>query len=376
MAIQFELVGAPARVGIASLVQRYGGAVSTALLDPTCTVFRAPDIDGAIGYRHAMGCAVVLGEPVCAERDKAQLAHAFREFCVARGWYTVYAAANERFAQWAVGQGYSAVGFGTELILDPRRDPAQGHAGRELRKKVLRAAREGLELEEYRPGAVWDVELERAMERVAAAWLAARRGPQIYVARVNLFGERSGRRWFYARTHGNVVGVLSAVWLQTRAGYLLEHHLVAPDAPIGTSEVLVTRALEAFRRDGCECATFGPAPAAELGHVWNLSPWSERLARAGFRAAGRLFHLDARTHYRRKFRPAREEQSFVLFAERRVGLRSIVGILRAFNVSLAAPRRELLGAEETSAAWKAASRGADTPAPQGAARPRELPHRA
>jgi lysylphosphatidylglycerol synthetase-like protein (DUF2156 family) len=333
MAIQLQLVQASSRAGLAALVRCHGGSVSTALLDPSCRVFSTPDVDGAVGYRHALGCAVALGEPVCAERDKPRLANAFREFCSVRGWYTVYAVANERFTRWAVEQGYAAVGFGEELILDPQRDPTRGHAGRELRKKVLKAKRAGIELDEYRPAVAWDAELERGMEQVAADWLRARRGPQVYVTPVDLFGERAGKRWFYARAGGRVVGVLSTVRLDARKGYLLDHHLAAPDAPAGTSEMLVVQALEAFRAEGCECATFGPAPAAELSEIWHLGSLSERLARAIFSTAGRMFHLDARSHYRRKFQPAREEPAYLLFAERRLGIRSAVGILRAFNVS-------------------------------------------
>ena len=54
-----------------------------------------------------------------------------------------------------------------------------------------------------------------------------------------------------------------------------------------------------------------------------------------FNAAGRVFHLDARSRYRRKFQVSRTDPSFLLFDPPRLGLRETVGISRAFNVSLA-----------------------------------------
>lgn len=319
---------------VATLVRRYGGPLSSGLLDPSCALFAAPGIEGAVGYRAAWGCAVAIGDPVCANADAGRLADAFRMHCRERGWHTAYAGAGRSFAELARSRGYALIEFGEELLLDPRRDPQAGPRGRELRKKVNHARRAGLCVVEYDRTMLRDPALEVAMENTARAWLAARQGPQIYLAHVSLFDAPEARRWFYALHEGRVVGVLCCLRLESRGGYLLEHILAAPDAPGGTSESLIVAALAAFGAENCAFATFGPAPAPQIGRIEGLGRRSERLARQVYAWSNRTFHLDARSRFRRKFQVSSEEPAFLLFDPPRVGVREVFGLMRAFNVSL------------------------------------------
>ncbi|HZF50834.1 MAG TPA: DUF2156 domain-containing protein [Polyangiaceae bacterium] len=318
------------------LIVEHGGPVSGALLDPACSIFRAPGLRGVIGYRKGLGCAVGLGDPVAPADQRAALGGAFRAWCRQNGMKTAYAAASEAFAREAEGMGYASLQVCEEQILDPRRDPTQGSKGREVRKKVMHAKRDGVVVEEHHPdfsaASYWR---EEAMLKVAADWLAARKGPQIFLAHIDLFDVREGRRWICARVGDQVVGVLSMLELRARGGYLLEHHLVSPEAPQGTSELLIVGALERLGAEGVQAVTFGPAPASGLGHVANLGAFSERAARKVFDACVKTFHFDARARYRQKFQLTRTAPSFVLLDPPRFGVLQAMGLLRAFNVSLA-----------------------------------------
>jgi lysylphosphatidylglycerol synthetase-like protein (DUF2156 family) len=177
--------------------------------------------------------------------------------------------------------------------------------------------------------------LERELDRVARSWLEGRRGPQVFLTGVRLFEAPDVTRFIHVREADRYVGVLTMVRLDQRDGYLLNHVLTTPDAPDGTSELLIAHALETLRVEGCRYATFGPAPDTELGKVMNLSPLSERVARKVFATCSQTFRLDARARYRRKFQIAREEPSYLVFDPPRIGPKQMAGILRAFNVSLA-----------------------------------------
>ena len=321
---------------IPRIVEQYGGPVSSALLDPSCHVFQMPGVDGAIGYRTVWGAAVAIGDPACAPEDYGRMADGFVEFGRQQGKHIVYAAAGKSFADVAIARNYAALEFGEELILDPTRDPTAGSAGRELRKKIYKATREGVEVVEYqRRAEAPDRALEEKLEQVAVSWLGARHGPQIYIARVELFGTGARQRWFYAHVGDKIVGVMSAVHLASRHGYLFDHLLCTPDAPAGITEILVVKALEKLKEEGAAMATFGPAPAKELGRVAGLGTFAESVARGVFNAAGRVFHLDSRTRYRKKFQVAQMDPSFVLFEGRSLHLLDLVGLFRAFNVSVA-----------------------------------------
>ena len=72
------------------LVRRYGGPLSHAALDPSRSIFRAPGIDGLIGFLVLKRCAVVFGDPVCAPEHKIALADAFATYCADHGWSILY----------------------------------------------------------------------------------------------------------------------------------------------------------------------------------------------------------------------------------------------------------------------------------------------
>jgi lysylphosphatidylglycerol synthetase-like protein (DUF2156 family) len=293
-------------------------------------------VEGIVGYRESWGCDVALGDPVCRVANLPKLAAEFREYCAAHGRDTVYAAGSAQLAAVECGWGAAAVEFGETLIHDPRLDPQAGSGGRELRKKVARAHRENVVVREYQPERVGrEPALECSLEDVAARWLRARFGLQIYVSRVHLFEPHvEGRRWFYAQVGSQVVGVLALLRMEARAGYLLEHLLAAPASPVGIAELLVTDCFATLGMEGCSFATFGPAPGAQLRAVRNLGRFNEAFARRVYSTAHRMFHLDRRTHFQQKFGVASVEPTYIVFDPPHVRISTLLGLSRAFNVSV------------------------------------------
>ncbi|HZO14832.1 MAG TPA: phosphatidylglycerol lysyltransferase domain-containing protein, partial [Polyangiaceae bacterium] len=262
-----------------------------------------------------------------------ELAEQFRMSRAERGLSVVFACASETLAARLVDREYASVEFGEELVFDPRRDPQAGRRGRELRKKVARAERSGVEVCEYLAG-VDTPRIEPAMEQVVRRWLAGRRGLQTYVAPLLLFAESRGRRWFYARHGREIVGVLSLVRLDAHHGWLMEHLLAVPEAPQGTTETLVARVFAALGTEDCAWCSFGPSTLPRLAHMHGLGRCSELMARAIFGLAGRLCDFRSHARYRQKFQPVSSQRRFLLFHPRRFGLRELSGLSRAFNFSL------------------------------------------
>jgi lysylphosphatidylglycerol synthetase-like protein (DUF2156 family) len=231
-------------------------------------------------------------------------------------------------------EGWASLEFGAELMLDPRQDPCRGRRSHELRKKLNRARRVGLVVEEYTRFPA-DPKREAQLDGLVAEWLRGRKGPQIFLAGVHLFDPPDGKRWFFATLGGRVVGLLSLMHLERRDGWLLDHLMALPDAPRGTTESLVAHALARLGEEGCAYATFGPAPRADLGAIDGLGAVSEKLARGAYATVARMFHLESRSRYRLKFGEATPVPSYVLLDPPHIGFRQVLAILRAFNVSLA-----------------------------------------
>lgn len=318
------------RAHLVACVRRWGGATSDAVLDPAIEYFHFPGINGFIGYRREFNCAVVFGDPVCADSEKLLLAEAFDLFARETGSRIVYVGASHSFAEKVMGRLCGAlIEFGEELIFDPSCDPRKrtGPNGSLVRRKVKRAVREGVSIDEYLEN---DLQLERAIEEIGAIWLSARRGFQIHISNVHLFDDRQGKRWFYAKQGEKIIGTISLNRLQAQEGWLINHLMVIPDAPNGTSELLLTSVLEILDREGCRYATVGMIAAKQLGRIEGLSPLSNRFARFAFAFARKIFDLGGLNTFWKKFHPD-TQPSLLLFSSRKVGIREMMGISRAMN---------------------------------------------
>src|SRR5262249_49548099 len=88
---------------VLDLFQRWGNSASLALLDnPACMVFSVSGIEGIIGFRVESKCAIVFGDPLCAEQDIPAFTQKFHNYCQKQNKNVVYITASERFMNWAL----------------------------------------------------------------------------------------------------------------------------------------------------------------------------------------------------------------------------------------------------------------------------------
>lgn len=321
----------PDKTFVLKCVRRWGGATSDAVLDPNSLIFNIPTIDGLIGYRMESHTAVVLGDPICATSDIPLLAHAFHRYCQEQHLHTIYIGASESFAQWAIKNICAAfIEFGEEIIFDPQFDPTKGPKGSLVRRKMRHAIQEGTTVKEYLSP---DKQLEEGLNQVKAAWLQARRGPQVYISHIKLFENRWGKRWFYAQQGDRLVGILILNRLEASQGWLLNHLMLTPDAPHGTPELLIITAIETLRKEGCTFLTCSFVPSQYLGKINGLSRHSEWIIRKVFQAATYLLGLNGRKKFWEKFQP-QSKSSYLLFSHSHIGLKDIFGLIHSLNVSL------------------------------------------
>lgn len=319
------------RIQLVDLVRRYGNETTDAVLDPACHYFAVPEIDGFLGYRLDGKQAVVYGDPICAPEDAHKLAVAFAAYCKEAGFKTIYAIASEQFAKLAVNSVVAAaITFGSCLWVNPQHNPMDntGRHGSLTRRKVKHALKEGTEVSEY-TGV--NPSLEESIEMVGTEWLKGRRGPQIHISNVHLFEDRQGKRWFYAHKEGKVVGVVQLNQLQQSQGWLLNHLMITPDCSNGTPELLVTRALQAVAKEGCEYVTFGTCPATRIDSIIGLNPVLASVARFSYQIARRVFHLDGFGEFWSKFEP-QATPVFLLFDRGSISFSGVKSLLRALNV--------------------------------------------
>ncbi len=200
---------APGLPRLVSLVRRFGGSVSHALVSPGVDVFSVDEIEGAIAYRHGFGCAVAIGNPSARASSRGRSPRGFVSSACDAAGTPCMSPRTVRLRSGLRDRGCATVEFGAELIMDPRVDPTAGAARSRLRGKVNRALHGGTTAMEYRRARARQPLLEREMGHVVEAWLGARQGPQVYLAPFRPFDASTSNV-------GSSRGVMIASWASCR----------------------------------------------------------------------------------------------------------------------------------------------------------------
>ena len=186
------------------------------------------------------------------------------------------------------------------------------------------------ELGEQPPQGLSHAAARAVLEAVLARHTARRRGLRLELPRTLGLPPRQVARWFYAQVEERVIGVLVALRLEGVAGYVITHLAVPAEAPVGTSELLVSEALSTLGREQWPAVTFGPAAHATLGAVHGLSPAQTARLRRRYAWLARRLGLQGQSLYYEKFATDRQA-SYVLTPQPRFGLRQAAALLLALH---------------------------------------------
>ena len=105
---------------ILNYLQRWGNPTSLALLNPLCKIFYKPELDGILGYRDSSHCAVVFGDPICAQEIMPALIRDFHQDCFEKNKKIIYASVSESYMRWAIDNVCElAIEIGKEVIINP-----------------------------------------------------------------------------------------------------------------------------------------------------------------------------------------------------------------------------------------------------------------
>lgn len=312
-------------------IHRWGCSASEAILDADCSIFRAPDINGFIGYHQTLGCAIVYGDPICAAEDTYRLAEAFHAYCREKNLNIIYMIASKSFAHWAIQHLCKVmIEVGEELIFDPKFDPTKGHSGYRIRNKLNHIEHLGLECHEYLSE---DASIEKAIQEVGQSWQSSRKGPQIYLGHLDFFKNRENRRWFYIKNKEKIVATALLSRLDASKGWLLKFLITTPRSPRGTSEALMMYIIKTLSQENCPFITLGMVPADHLGEVVGLNKFMTWFAGAFFKIAKWFFRLNRRKEYWLKFRPI-SQPAYILFSHHQVSVNEIRALMQALKIEI------------------------------------------
>ena len=298
------------------LQQKYGynehGLVSIA---PGASAWTMPEVDGAIVYGEYGRVWLAAGDPLAHPDDAKRLAKGFMTAASAARRIVCFVPVTERFAREAVSLGLSAVKIGAAPYFDLNQWHPRGNNGKKIRAGVNQATRAGVTVEMIRSP---NDQLRQETTDLSLRWLRRRRSatPFGWLLALDPFLQVELKRVFVARdSERRLVGLLAASPIPARNGWYLEDVLRQHDAPHGTSDLLVVKALELLRLEGAELATLGTAPLARDGADDISTHDHPVIERALVTASKRLtpfYNFPGIRRFKAKFAPTSWESEYAL----------------------------------------------------------------
>jgi hypothetical protein len=157
--------------------------------------------------------------------------------------------------------------------------------------------------------------IDSEIDEIAREWLATRKCPPMgFLLRSRPFAKRDRKRTFIASYDGRVVAAMTCSPAPARNMLYVEEQLRRPDAPYGTTELLVEEARMAAKADGLALLSLGTSPMQGA----QSQPYGDfravkLLVRALFSRANVFYNFASLNHYKKKFAPTFWEDSFFIY---------------------------------------------------------------
>lgn len=313
-------------------IHQWGGAVSEAALEPGCFFFTHSELPGFIGYRIASSYAIVYGDPICTPEFTIPLAQAFIQYCQGKNLNVLFFVVSESFAKWAYGQlnGWM-IQIGEEFTYNPKADVLEGVEANRLRNYIRHAKREGVTVREYVP---LDPAIENSFDDLLQKWLKTRKGPQISLGNVNFFDSHVERRWFYLQDiNHEMIGTALLSRLDAHDGWLLKYSMILPNAPRGSSELLIATILETLAQEDCNYLTYGLIASGEIKEIIGLNALKHRVIQMSYQMMNWMFRLTDRQVFWKKFRPVKIPR-YAVFSRAQLGIAELRAVVKALNIKI------------------------------------------
>jgi len=221
---------------------------------------------GLVAYAVRGHVAFAAGDPLCAEADLEASARDWLGHCRHNGWTPcVYESAEESLPVYE-RLGLNALKMAEEAIIDLGTFSLAGGKRAALRSMVHKVTRMGLEVRRYDRAAAPEPAVDEQLEAISEEWLAEKRLGEMGFSLGRFSLESLDDAFVFLCREGDRVLAFTS-WRPYRGGRaaLLDLMRKRKDAPSGTMDLLVARALEALRAAGLEEASLANAPLANVG---------------------------------------------------------------------------------------------------------------
>ncbi|MFZ9857957.1 MAG: phosphatidylglycerol lysyltransferase domain-containing protein [Roseiflexaceae bacterium] len=306
---------------------QYGAnSMAYQILNPGMELWFSQHHDVVIGYVRAAGYVVVAGEPIGDITQLNQVVHEFS--CAMQPTPICYFGAEHAFAQRITTTHSEMVWLGLQPWWQPETWIQRTQTKSSLRALRSVARRRGVHIRWLDEQTAF-ADLEACLLR----WLEHRRMPPLHFVLESHTLAHVTDRHVCVAYHGDVVvGYVVASPIVLQRGWMIEQVVRSPDAPKGTTELLLDAMVHRLVSTGAASVTLGLAPLSQARDAPSrYAPWHIRMSMRVVRLFGQFFYnfvgLD---RFKAKFLPERWDAIYAVTPGRAVSLWTLYAIAQAF----------------------------------------------
>jgi len=281
---------------------------------PGAMLWSTPDIDGAIIYGEFGRVWLAAGDPLAPLADMAELARQFAAFAKRKNRMVAFVPTTSEFAHAVAPRDFVAVKCGASPYFDLQNWNPRGDCAKKMRAGVNQARRAGVEVEMISESV--DAALKKETAQLCLRWLDMRRAATTFgwLIALDPFLHSEHKKYFAARVDGKLVGFLAASPIPRRKAWYLEDVLREPDAPNGTSTLLVFEAFAKLKAEGATLATLGTTPLTTEGpdDLRGGHPMVLRTLDMASRHLGGFYSFEGLHRFKARFVPSWWESEYIL----------------------------------------------------------------
>lgn len=284
------------------IVRRHGGhSCSLQTLDSAFRHFVAADGRASIAYVDRGAVRLAAGGPMGPDGSRAAAAEEFVAGSHRQNrrvlWFLLEDSARAELA--AKGLLGDVLQVGAQPVWTPQQFLETLRSRGSLRQQLHRAGNHGVVVREW---ATVDASRSLPLRRCLERWLRRRPCPPLhFLAGPVVFPSLRDRRILVAEQGGKVVAYLLLLPVPARRGVLVEQVVRDPDAPNGTSELLLQAAARVAEQQGLVHFTLGCSPLSVHGPGAERRPFYVRALK---RCGNGSYEFDGLDRWKAKFRPA------------------------------------------------------------------------
>ena len=281
---------------------------------PGAMLWSAPDIDGAIIYGEFGRVWLAAGDPLAPLADMAELARQFAALAKRKNRMVAFVPTSSAFAHAVAPRDFVAVKCGASPYFDLQTWNPRGDCTKKMRAALNQARRAGVEVEMISEGV--DAALRKETAQLCLRWLNTHRAAATFgwLVALDPFLHSEHKKYFSARVDGKLVGFLAASPIPKRKAWYLEDVLREPDAPNGTSTLLVFEAFAKLKAEGATSATLGTTPLTTEGpdDLRGGHPMVLRTLDMASRHLGGFYNFEGLHRFKARFVPSSWESEYVV----------------------------------------------------------------